>query len=84
MLAVMNTLRSREQISLTDVYYRIITSDDFKGHVSSCSTLPRESGGKSNSSKQSDTIVHQNVEFLRYLLLSVSSVFVIQEDGKNL
>lgn len=81
MIAVMSTLRFREQISLTDMYSRIITSDEFKGHVSSC-PIQRELGGTSNS-KPSDTIVHQNVEFLRSVLLSVSSVFIIQEDGKK-
>ena len=83
MLAVMRTLRFREQISLTEMYYRIITSDEFKGHVSSCPTIRRKLEGTSNSSKPSDTIVHQNMEFLRSVLLSVSSVFIIQEDGKK-
>lgn len=76
----MSTLHSREQISLTDMYYRIITSDDFKRYCASCFSKPRESGEKEVSST-SDTVVHQNVEFLRSVLLSVSTVYIIQEDG---
>lgn len=78
----MNTLRYSEHISLTDAYYRIITSDEFKGHKSSVTSSLREPGGKSGSSKSNESMTRQNLDLLRSVLLSVSSVFIIQEDSK--
>lgn len=91
-IAVMNTLRYREHISLPDLYTLILSAPQFKAHLQATnrSTNSTTTGvGMSGvimdglPSRNVHSFMHQNLELLRSVLMEGSSKYIIQEDRRN-
>ena len=87
-IAIMNTLRYREHISLPDLYTLILSSPQFKEHLQTTNRLtnsPTPTGGMTMnglSFKNGNSFMNQNLELLRSVLMEGSSKYIIQEDRK--